>query len=196
MATTSPKVKVVTSAEFGEVHYTSTADGVLYCVTDICKSLNLLIREGERIVERNRCGTRELFIKKKKKTVSHLFVDENGLLSLIIESRKSKANDFRMWLMGTVRPTRKTTAKPSKKSAPSTALIKENAEGSYPTLTEYFKEFVPVDYFVSLADDVIAYGLALAKTKSEAVRKEIYGKLDTFSTFRNTLAANSSLLCK
>ena len=106
-----PEVSLYSSKEFGELHATVTSQGkVFYCTSDLCRCLNLLIREGEKIIKASKCATKEYLVKKAKKTISYIFIDYDGLLSLLIESRKTKANAYRKWIENTIGKSKKTKA--------------------------------------------------------------------------------------
>lgn len=146
MKTQQPKISLYTSKEFGELHATISPQGkVFYCVSDLCRCLNLLIREGEQIVKASKCSTKEFLVKKTKKTISYIFVDYDGLLSLLIESRKTKANAYRKWIESTIGKPKKTkaiTLPQQEEPQPINKMLKGD-DGEYPTLDRYFREFVP-----------------------------------------------------
>lgn len=63
-----PEISLYSSKDFGELHATITSQGkVFYCASDLCRCLNLLIREGEKIIKASKCATKEYMVKKAKK---------------------------------------------------------------------------------------------------------------------------------
>ena len=62
----------------------------------------------------------------------------------------------------------------------------------YPTLDEYFKDFVPADYFIpmlrSLMDDYVGKTMAYDRSNLE----EVLRRINVLDTFLSTLAANTN----
>ena len=172
-----PRIELFKSDGFGELHVTFDTDQLWYCLSDICRSLELLIKEGERIVRQNVCATKDFLVKRMKRTAGELFVDYDGLLSVIIESKKSKANSYRKWVTN-ILPTKQNVAP---------AIVPE----CYPTLDEYFTLYVPAPEFHEALSEVNAHCLTAAGRSgmNSEKRKSLIRDVGILNTFCDTLKA-------
>lgn len=192
--------------EFGELHYAIDNGRCWYCVSDICRSLRIMVREAEEIISRNNHETREFFFRRKKITMGYSFVDTSGLLSLIIESRKTKANAYRMWVEKEVHPmvpqsptiqTAETTMVPTVvKQLKSLAPEPWDMEGEHPTIDEYFHRYVPADTFCAVLLQLCLTCLAYSNTMPHQTTDEILAQRDMLNkvyimrTFHDALRYN------
>lgn len=189
-----PEISLYSSKEFGELHATITSQGkVFYCASDLCRCLNLLIREGEKIIKASKCATKEYMVKKAKKTISYIFVDYDGLLSLLIESRKTKANAYRKWIENTVGKSKKTkviTLPQQEEPQPINKMLKGD-DGEYPTLDRYFREFVPSSYLIDTLFATMKDYLIKAEQSKCTNMDEVIHRVEVLHTFNSTLIANN-----
>lgn len=194
MKTQQPKISLYTSKEFGELHATISPQGkVYYCATDLCRNLNLLIREGEKIIKTSKCSTKEFLVKKTKKTISYVFVDYDGLISLLIESRKTKANAYRKWIEHAIgKPQKKKgiTQAQQEQLQPINGMVKGD-DGDYPTLDKYFREYVPSSYLIDTLFDTMKDYLLKAEQSNCSNMDEVLHRIEILHTFNSTLIANN-----
>ncbi len=112
-----------------------------------------------------------------KRTAGELFVDYDGLLSVIIESKKSKANSYRKWVTN-ILPTKQNVAP---------AIVPE----CYPTSDEYFTLYVPAPEFHEALSEVNAHCLTAAGRSgmNSEKRKSLIRDVGILNTFCDTLKA-------
>lgn len=206
MVKQSNEVKKFYDIRFGELNIAISDDGQpMFCLTDVCRGLELLKREGDRIVKQSNCQKREFFVKRIKQIVSRTFVDESGFLTLVTESRKNKADRYRIWAIDLARGMeRKTTAQ--KREATKKRNVdgkfqkmdedtsNEDTEGPFPTLEEYFKDYVPVDYLIPLLSATLKDYAMNCRCESEEHRKEIEHRCSVLNTLNLTLIGNLEAL--
>ena len=103
--------------------------------------------------------------------------DNDGLLSVIIESKKSKANSYRKWVTN-ILPTKQNVAP---------AIVPE----CYPTLDEYFTLYVPAPEFHEALSEVNAHCLTAAGRSgmNSEKRKSLIRDVGILNTFCDTLKA-------
>lgn len=171
-----PRIELFVSDSFGELHTVYTDGKLWYCVSDVCRSLELLLKEGERVVKQYNNSTIDLLVKRQKRTMNEIFTDYDGFISIIIESRKAQANLYRKWAESIL---------PTKNPIP--AVVPEN----YPTLDEYFTQYVPASEFHHALTEVNSHctsaaGRALMKPEK---RKSLLHDVGILSTFCDTLQA-------
>ena len=96
-------LKIFTSAEFGQVR-TSYLDGEpMFCLTDICKSLEL--SQPSKVKERlNEKGVNTIPTLTQGGTQNLLYVNESNLYKVIFQSRKESAERFTEWVTSKVLP--------------------------------------------------------------------------------------------
>ncbi|WP_455715664.1 ORF6C domain-containing protein [Anaerosporobacter sp.] len=96
-------LKIFTSAEFGQVR-TSYLDGEpMFCLTDICRSLDL--SQPSKVKERlNEKGVNTIPTLTQGGTQNLLYVNESNLYKVIFQSRKESAERFTEWVTSKVLP--------------------------------------------------------------------------------------------
>lgn len=201
MLKASDNVKKFYDVRFGELNIAVSMEGRMYCLMDICRILNLLKREGDKIVKSCGCKTREYFVKRTKTVVSRLFVDESGLVSLVTESRKNNADRFRIWAEGLVRMPIIPQIRQGEiqRMASSNGVAEEDKLDDYPTVEQYFKTYVPLDYFIPLLSDTLKDYMERSKGRPEYERRMVEHRVSVLNTFNVTLIANmkkGAFLCK
>lgn len=94
---------IFNNPQFGEIRTAGTADKPLFCLADVCKALGLTAkivnqRLGDEVVSKypitDSLGREQ----------QALFVNEDGLYDVILDSRKPEAKAFRRWITGEVLP--------------------------------------------------------------------------------------------
>lgn len=184
-----------TSTMFGEL-YIGEADKVrLYCVSDICRALGILVREGCKILERNNCYTKELLIRRRVIAKSHLFTDRDGLLTLLIETHKPNANLYRKWIeeKENVIDICEVGLKWDQTTRGCNRLERMAKDDKYPTVDDYFRNYVPADFFVDLLNSTIKDYKYISEKSNVDEQKLGIMKFQTevLGTFCSTLNANT-----
>lgn len=201
MVKQSNEVKKFYDTRFGELNIATCEDGApMFCLIDVCRGLELLKKEGDRIVKQSKCQQQEFFVRRVKQIVSRNFVDESGFLTLVTESRKNKADRYRIWAISLAKGmTRRVRA--SKRASElkrgadgkfqsDSVKAETPAGGPYPTIEEYFKDYVPIDYFIPLLSDTIKDYEKNCKCESEEHRKEMEHRVSVLNTLKTTLIGN------
>ena len=205
MVKQSEQVQKFYDVRFGELNIVVNGEGEkMYCLTDICRILELMKREGDRIVKQSKCHVQEFFVKRIKQIVSREFVDESGLISLVTESRKNKADKFRIWAIGlgakvskSVIARKRVSMIPRGENGKWMKREEKNVgcdeEGCpYPTLEEYFKEFVPLDYLIPMISETMKDYLKLVQKEPEDHKKIVEHRCSVLNTLNLTLIANKN----
>ena len=95
------QLKVFNNEEFGEIRTITIDDTTMFCLVDVCKSLNIknatdvAKRLDEDEVTRFNLGG---------KSGETNFITESGLYAVILRSDKKKAREFRKWVTSEVLP--------------------------------------------------------------------------------------------
>lgn len=90
------------SSEFGFLH-AIVADGKLWFnMTDLCNALRMALRDAKNECELANCEVREYNVRRAKFTSCNCYVDEDGMHTIIVESRKTRANAYRQWIEAVV----------------------------------------------------------------------------------------------
>lgn len=90
------------SPEYGFLHACKKDGSLWYNLTDLCQTLSMLLREAEALVRTTRGQIREFNVRRQKITSCNRYIDQDGLLTLLIECRKNQANGYRKWIDGVV----------------------------------------------------------------------------------------------
>ncbi len=93
-----PEMKKFYSPEYGFLHACKKDGSLWYNLTDLCQTLSMLLREGEALVRTTRGQIREFNVRRQKITSCNRYIDQDGLLTLLIECRKNQANGYRKWI--------------------------------------------------------------------------------------------------
>lgn len=97
-----PSMKKFYSPEYGFLHACKKDGSLWYNLTDLCQTLSMLLREGEELVKTTKGRVREFNVRRQKITSCNRYIDEDGLLTLLIECRKNQANGYRKWIESVV----------------------------------------------------------------------------------------------
>ncbi len=93
-----PSMKKFYSQEYGFLHACKKDGCLWYNLTDICQTLSIKLREAETIVKSTKGRIREMNVRRQKVTSCNRFVDQDGLLTILIDSRKNQSNGYRRWI--------------------------------------------------------------------------------------------------
>ena len=97
------EIQIFKNPQFGEIRTAGTSENPLFCLSDLCKCLGLSAkfvnqRLSDEVVSNNPITDR------LGRTQNALFVNEDGLYDVILDSRKPEARAFRKWVTGEVLP--------------------------------------------------------------------------------------------
>lgn len=95
-------IKVFNSPQFGEVRTAGTSDNPMFCLSDLCRCLGLSAKGVNQRLDKGVISTYPL--KTAGGTQQALFVNEDGLYDVILDSRKPEAKAFRKWITSEVLP--------------------------------------------------------------------------------------------
>lgn len=97
------ELQIFNSEEFGEVRTAVINDEPMFCLTDICKALELT--QPSKVKERlNEKGVRSIPTLTKGGEQKLLYINESNLYKTIFQSRKESAERFTEWVTSEVLP--------------------------------------------------------------------------------------------
>lgn len=97
------KLQVFQNSEFGEIRTVTVNDEPMFCLTDICKALELT--QPSKVKERlNEKGVRSIPTLTKGGEQKLLYINEPNLYKTIFQSRKESAERFTDWVTSEVLP--------------------------------------------------------------------------------------------
>ena len=95
-------VTIFSSNAFGSIRTGGTSDNPLFCLADVCKALKLSAKGVNQRLNKEVISNYPL---QTAGGVQHaLFVNEDGLYDVILDSRKPEARQFRKWVTSEVLP--------------------------------------------------------------------------------------------
>lgn len=97
-------IQVFNNPAFGNIRVAGTEANPQFCLTDVCKALKLSAkgvnqRLGDEVI------SNYPITDKLEREQQALFVNEDGLYDVILDSRKTEARQFRKWITSEVLPT-------------------------------------------------------------------------------------------
>lgn len=112
---------VFSSPQFGNVRVKGTPDNPLFCLADVCKSLDLQTAAVTRRLEDGVISSHPITDALGRQQNAN-FVNEDGLYDVIFDSRKPEAKAFRKWVTSEVLPSIRKTGSYSVPKRTSTAI--------------------------------------------------------------------------
>lgn len=97
-------IQIFKNEAFGEVRVAGTSEEPLFCLADICKVLEL---GNPSQVKTRLCGgviTNEVIPDSIGRQQEMIFINEDGLYDVILDSRKPQAKTFRKWVTSEILP--------------------------------------------------------------------------------------------
>ena len=97
-------IQIFKNPAFGNIRVSGTNEEPLFCLADICKSLNL---SNYRMVKDrlNLKGVSNIDTLTNGGIQSMIFINESNLYKVIFQSRKEEADKFQEWVTSEVLPT-------------------------------------------------------------------------------------------
>lgn len=96
-------IRVFNNPQFGEIRTAGNADNPMFCLADVCNVLGLTAKiVNQRLSDE--VVSKYPIIDSLGRTQQALFVNEDGLYDVILDSRKPEARQFRKWVTGDVLP--------------------------------------------------------------------------------------------
>lgn len=99
----SNQIQIFNSPQFGNIRTAGTADNPQFCLADVCKALGLTPKGVNQRLAKEVISNYPL--ETAGGTQYALFVNEDGLYDVILDSRKAEAKAFRKWITSEVLPT-------------------------------------------------------------------------------------------
>ena len=96
-------IEIFKNEQFGKIRVAGTNEEPLFCLSDICSSLDL--RQGD--VRQRLCDgvvSTQPIIDSLGREQQANFINEDGLYDVILDSRKPEAKNFRKWITSDVLP--------------------------------------------------------------------------------------------
>ena len=96
-------IQIFSNPQFGEIRTAGTADNPMFCLADVCNSLGLSAKGvNQRLCDEviSNYPIKDSLGREQQM----LFVNEDGLYDVILDSRKPEAKKFRKWVTGEVLP--------------------------------------------------------------------------------------------
>lgn len=97
------EVQIFKSEQFGEIRTAGTAQNPEFCLTDVCKVLDLDSSAVARRLESGVFSNHPIQDRLGRMQKAN-FVNEDGLYDVILDSRKPEAKAFRKWITSEVLP--------------------------------------------------------------------------------------------
>ena len=112
------EIQIFNNPQFGEIRTAGTSENPLFCLSDLCKCLGLSAKGVNQRLSDEVISNYPI-TDKLGRTQQALFVNEDGLYDVILDSRKPEARAFRKWVTSEVLPSiRKTGGYSVSSSAP------------------------------------------------------------------------------
>lgn len=96
-------VQIFNNPEFGGIRVIVIDNTPLMCLADLCKALELDASQVNRRLE-DVVVTKHPIVDSLGRTQNAMFVNEDGMYDVILDSRKPEARKFRKWVTSDVLP--------------------------------------------------------------------------------------------
>lgn len=96
-------IQVFNNPAFGNIRVVGTEANPQFCLADVCKALGLTAKFVNQRLNKEVVSNHPL--ETAGGTQQALFVNEDGLYDVILDSRKTEARQFRKWITSEVLPT-------------------------------------------------------------------------------------------
>lgn len=96
------EVIIFNNPQFGDIRTAGTADNPQFCLSDVCRVLGLTVKGVNQRLDKGVISTYPL--ETAGGVQQAIFVNEDGLYDVILDSRKPEAKAFRKWVTSEVLP--------------------------------------------------------------------------------------------
>ena len=97
-------IQVFNNVQFGAIRTAGTAENPIFCLADVCKAVGLTTNGITRRLQDDVISNHPI-VDSLGREQQALFVNEDGLYDVILDSRKPEAKQFRKWITSDVLPT-------------------------------------------------------------------------------------------
>lgn len=97
------KIQIFSNAQFGQVRTAGTSEEPLFCLADVCKPLGLSPKGVNQRLSDEVISNYPIIDNLGRKQTA-IFINEDGLYDVILDSRKPEAKAFRKWVTSEVLP--------------------------------------------------------------------------------------------
>ncbi len=97
------QIQIFKNESFGEIRTCGTPDNPLFCLSDVCNALDLTAKFVKQRLE-DKVVSNNPILDTLGRPHNVLFVNEDGLYDVILDSRKPSAKMFRKWVTSEVLP--------------------------------------------------------------------------------------------
>lgn len=98
------QITIFNNPQFGDIRTAGTPEAPLFCLADVCKALDLSAKGVNQRLSDEVISNYPI-LDSLGRTQQALFVTEDGLYDVILDSRKPEAKTFRKWVTSEVLPT-------------------------------------------------------------------------------------------
>lgn len=111
------ELQIFNNSEFGEIRTITKDNEVLFCLGDLCRALELTAK-GVKQRLYDEVISNYPIADSLGRMQNAIFVNEDGLYDVILDSRKENARKFRKWVTGEVLPSIRKTGSYQKQLSP------------------------------------------------------------------------------
>lgn len=97
------QIQVFNNPQFGKIRTVGSVDNPLFCLADVCKAVGLTTNGMSRRLQDDVISNHPIY-DSLGRTQQAIFVNEDGLYDVILDSRKPEARLFRKWITSDVLP--------------------------------------------------------------------------------------------
>lgn len=141
------QIQIFENPQFGQIRTAGTPDEPLFCLADVCNALGLTAKFVNQRLDDGVVSNHPI-IDRLGRRQNALFINEDGLYDVILDSRKPEAKMFRKWVTSEVLPSIRRTGGYS---------ISNQSKPTFENLpTAVFELQKTVNYLVSIVENMAA----------------------------------------
>lgn len=190
-------IQIFKNPLFGEIRTAGTADNPMFCLSDVCKSLGLSAKGVNQRLSDEVISNYPI-VDSLGRTQQVLFVNEDGLYDVTLDSRKPKARQFRKWVTSEVLPAiRKTGGYMVSKQDDTPELVMARAlQIANDTIARHEEELADAKNKIARQHDRIGTLEGHLKYNIEEVKKLTPDAEYTRKTLSSTTSWNTNIIAK